>query len=58
MLTLCARYGRIVSYKISGVRGNYYVLPEWLLPGESLLPEYENRTFIYAEPHKTNAYGN
>jgi len=45
-LNKAVKYQRILTHKIPGVRGYFYVLPQWMENGK-LLSEYENRIFIY-----------
>jgi hypothetical protein len=45
-LNRAAKYNRIHKYKINGVRGYYYVLPEWL-EGDKLTDVYEKQICIY-----------
>ncbi len=39
-LSKAARYGRVIQQKVKGVRGYYYLLPEWLDDQGSVKPDY------------------
>lgn len=43
-LTQSVRYKRIISYKLKGVRGYYYLLPEWMDAKGEPQAEYLNNT--------------
>lgn len=44
-LNAAMKHGRLIPYKLKGVRGNYYCLPEWIDEEGELLPEM--RKMIY-----------
>lgn len=44
-LNVAMQHQRLMPYKLKGVRGNYYCLPEWINEKNELLPEM--RTKIY-----------
>jgi hypothetical protein len=44
-LNVAMQHQRLIPYKLKGVRGNYYCLPEWINGGGELLPEM--RKHIY-----------
>lgn len=45
-LNKAVKYQRILTHKIPGIRGYFYVLPSWIENGK-LLSEYESRIFLY-----------
>jgi hypothetical protein len=36
---------RLIPYKLSGVRGNFYCLPEWLNEEGELMPEMRSKIY-------------
>ncbi len=44
-LNTAMKHGRLVPYKLKGVRGNYYCLPEWINKEGELLPEMMLKIF-------------
>ena len=44
-LNSAMQYERLIPYKLKGVRGNYYCLPEWVTEKGELLPEMRKRIF-------------
>jgi hypothetical protein len=36
------KHGRLVPYKLKGIRGNFYCLPEWMDDNGELLQELRN----------------
>ncbi|MBS1511045.1 MAG: hypothetical protein JST86_09400 [Bacteroidetes bacterium] len=44
-LNTAMKHGRLVPYKLKGVRGNFYCLPEWISENGELLPEMRMRIY-------------
>ena len=44
-LNSAMRYQRLIPFKLKGVRGNYYCLPEWMNDEHELLPEMRKRIY-------------
>jgi hypothetical protein len=44
-LNVAMRHGRLVPYKLKGVRGNYYSLPEWVDQDGELIPEMRKKVY-------------
>jgi hypothetical protein len=44
-LNTAMKHGRLIPYKLKGVRGNYYCLPEWINEEGELLPEMTLKIF-------------
>ena len=40
------KYQRVVAYKLSGSRGFYYVLPDWMDGAGRVVKEYEDKIFF------------
>jgi hypothetical protein len=39
------QHERLIPYKLKGVRGNYYCLPEWINEESELLPEMRKKIY-------------
>ncbi|HMG68614.1 MAG TPA: hypothetical protein VK588_13040 [Chitinophagaceae bacterium] len=44
-LNSAMQYERLIPYKLKGVRGNYYCLPEWVDEKGELLPEMRKKIY-------------
>lgn len=44
-LNSAIRSQRLIPYKVKGVRGNYYCLPEWINKEGELLPEMSGKVY-------------
>jgi len=44
-LNSAMQYERLVPFKLKGVRGNYYCLPEWINEGNQLMPEMRKKIY-------------
>ena len=44
-LNSAMRYERLIPFKLKGVRGNYYCLPEWMDKEKQLLPEMRKKIY-------------
>ena len=44
-LNTAVKYKRIMPYKLKGVRGNYYFIPEWMDEDENLIPEMRAKIY-------------
>jgi hypothetical protein len=44
-LNSATRYERLIPFKLKGVRGNYYCLPEWVDEKGGLLPEMRKKIY-------------
>ncbi len=44
-LNAAMKFRRLIPYKLKGVRGNFYCLPEWVNNGGELLPEMRNKIY-------------
>lgn len=44
-LNAAAKFGRLIPYKLHGVRGKYYCLPEWLNEEGELIPEMRKKIY-------------
>ena len=44
-LNSAMQYKRLIPYKLKGVRGNYYCLPEWINDEGELLPEMKKQIY-------------
>ena len=44
-LNVAMQHGRLVPYKLKGVRGNYYCLPEWVDEEAELIPEMRMKIY-------------
>lgn len=44
-LNVAMRHQRLIPYKLKGVRGNYYCLPEWINEDGELLPEMKKQIY-------------
>ena len=44
-LNVAMQHRRLIPYKLKGVRGNYYCLPEWINDEGDLLPEMKKKIF-------------
>lgn len=40
------KYGRVLAYKLSGSRGYYYILPEWMDADGRIIKEYEDKIYF------------
>ncbi len=40
------KYERVIAYKLSGSRGFYYLLPDWMDMAGEILKEYEDKIFF------------
>ena len=44
-LNVAMQHKRLIPYKLKGVRGNYYCLPEWINADDELLPEMRKKIY-------------
>lgn len=44
-LNVAMRHQRLIPYKLKGVRGNYYCLPEWINEDGELSPEMKKQIY-------------
>ncbi len=44
-LNTAMKHGRLIPYKLKGVRGNFYCLPEWMNEDGELLPEMREKIY-------------
>src|ERR1035437_1370544 len=44
-LNSAMQYERLIPYKLKGVRGNYYCLPEWMNEENQLIPEMRKKIY-------------
>lgn len=44
-LNTAMKHKRIIPYKLKGVRGNYYCIPEWIDDNEELIEKMKSRIF-------------
>jgi chromosome segregation ATPase len=44
-LNVAMQHQRLIPYKLKGVRGNYYCLPEWINEDGELLPEMRRKIY-------------
>ncbi len=44
-LNVAMQHGRLIPYKLKGVRGNYYCLPEWVNEEGELIPGLRNKIY-------------
>lgn len=44
-LNVAMQHGRLIPYKLKGVRGNYYCLPEWIDENGELIPEMRRKIY-------------
>jgi len=44
-LNVAMQHGRLIPYKLKGVRGNYYCLPEWVDEEGELSPEMRKKIY-------------
>lgn len=44
-LNVAMQHGRLIPYKLKGVRGNYYCLPEWVDEEGGLMKEMKGKIF-------------
>ena len=44
-LNVAMQHGRLIPYKLKGVRGNYYCLPEWVDEERELLPGMRGKIY-------------
>lgn len=44
-LNTAMKHGRLIPYKLKGVRGNFYCLPEWVNEEGELLPEMRKKIY-------------
>lgn len=44
-LNVAMQHGRLIPYKLKGVRGNYYCLPEWVDEAGELLAEMRQKIY-------------
>ena len=44
-LNAAMKFRRLIPYKLQGVRGNYYCLPEWIDEDGELLPEMRSKIY-------------
>jgi hypothetical protein len=44
-LNTAMKHKRLIPYKLNGVRGNFYCLPEWISENGELLPEMKVRIY-------------
>ncbi|PQJ08985.1 hypothetical protein CJD36_021495 [Flavipsychrobacter stenotrophus] len=44
-LNMAMQHGRLIPYKLKGVRGNYYCLPEWVDEEGKLKPEMRRKIY-------------
>lgn len=44
-LNTAMKHGRLIPYKLKGVRGNFYCLPEWMDEDGELLPERREQIY-------------
>ena len=44
-LNVAMQHKRLIPYKLKGVRGNYYCLPEWIDDEQELLPEMRKKIY-------------
>ncbi len=44
-LNAALKFRRLIPYKLKGVRGNYYCLPEWINDEGELLPEMRKKIY-------------
>ncbi len=44
-LNAAKKFRRLIPYKLKGVRGNYYCLPEWINEEGELLPEMRSKIY-------------
>lgn len=44
-LNTAMKHERLIPYKLKGVRGNYYCLPEWIREAGDLVPEMRRKIF-------------
>ena len=44
-LNVAMQHGRLIPYKLKGVRGNYYCLPEWVDEERELIPEMRKKIY-------------
>jgi len=44
-LNVAMQHGRLIPYKLKGVRGNYYCLPEWVDEEGALIPEMRHKIY-------------
>lgn len=44
-LNAATKFGRLIPYKLHGVRGKYYCLPEWLNEEGELIPEMRKKIY-------------
>ncbi len=44
-LNSAMQYNRLIPYKLKGVRGNYYCLPEWMDKAGALIPEMRKKIY-------------
>jgi len=44
-LNTAMKHKRLIPYKLKGVRGNYYCLPEWINEDAELIPEMRKKIY-------------
>jgi hypothetical protein len=44
-LNTAMKLGRLIPYKLKGVRGNYYCIPEWIDEKGELIPEMRSKIY-------------
>ena len=44
-LNTAMQYQRLIPFKLKGVRGNYYCLPEWVNEANELIPEMSRKIY-------------
>ena len=44
-LNVAMQHQRLIPYKLKGVRGNYYCLPEWINEDSELIPEMRKKIY-------------
>ena len=44
-LNTAVKHERLITYKLKGVRGNFYCLPQWIEENGALIPEMRKKIF-------------